>query len=93
MNLLTIFCNSADIFDKSLAACLVLDAPSAVFLETMETESMFLAISVLPEAASATVLPISLAVAACSSTALAMIPEISLILLMIPEIDAMAQQQ
>jgi hypothetical protein len=58
-----------------------------VLLETEQTESIFLAISTLPEAASETVLPISLAVAACSSTALAMIPDMSFILLIILEID------
>ena len=49
---------------------------------------MFLAISVLPVAASETLRLISAVVAACSSTALAMIPEISFILLMMAVISS-----
>ena len=69
------------ILDRSDAACWEFEAPSVVLLAASATDLMFLAISVLPVAASETLRFISAVVAACSSTALAMIPEISFILL------------
>ena len=50
------------------------------------TPEMFCAISMLPLAASVTLRPISLVVAVCSSTALAIVFELSLIWLMMPVI-------
>src|SRR4051812_33210199 len=62
---------------------MVLVAPSLVLRAACATPVMFAAISELPLAASATLRAISLVVAVCSSTALAMVLEMSLIWLMI----------
>jgi len=54
-------------------------APSVVLFAAWATPVMLCAISALPRAASVTFLVISLVVAVCSSTALAMVFEMSLI--------------
>ena len=70
---------SAAILVSSAAAFCVSDAPSLVLEAAEATPTMFWAISVLPLAASPTLREISLVVAVCSSTALAMVFEMSLI--------------
>ena len=58
-------------------------APREVPCAASATPEMFLAISLAPRAASATLRDISLVVASCSSTAVAMVLDMSLILVMI----------
>ena len=70
-------------FASSPAASLVSPVPSVVCVAALETPEMFVLISPTPLAASETLRAISFVVALCSSTALAIVLEISFILLII----------
>jgi hypothetical protein len=65
--------SSAAILASEAEACRVLPAPSLVLRAAVATSVMLAAISLLPLAASLTLRPISLIVAVCSSTALAIV--------------------
>ena len=90
VNLETTFCSWAAIWLSSCEAFCVSFAPCVVFFAAVATPPIFLAMSRTPVAASATLWPISLVVAVCSSTAEAMLLEMSLIWLMIELISSIA---
>ena len=90
MNFATAACSRAAISLSCREAVLVSLAPWVVFRAAVATPPMFLAISLTPWAASFTLRPISLVVAVCSSTAEAMLLEISLIWLMMVVISSIA---
>jgi CheY-like chemotaxis protein len=79
LNFATAACSRAAISLNCREAVLVSLAPSVVLLAELATPPMFLAMSLTPWAASLTLRPISLVVAVCSSTAEAMLLEMSLI--------------
>src|SRR5208282_990140 len=79
-----------DIWTNSSAAFSVSLAPRDVFSAAWATPAILLVISPLLRAASLTLRAISLVVASCCSTAVAIVPEISLTWLMTAPIDAMA---
>ena len=90
VNFATDACSRAAISLDSKEAVLVSLAPWVVFLAAVATPLMFFAISLTPWAASFTLRPISLVVAVCSSTAEAMLLEMSLIWLMMVLISSIA---
>ncbi len=90
MNFATTVCSRAAIWLSSCDAFCVSLAPCVVFFAATATPPMFLAMSPTPLAASVTLRPISLVVTVCSSTAEAMLLEMSLIWLMIVPISSIA---
>src|SRR3954454_14188469 len=90
VNFDTSFCSCAAIWPSSCAAFCVSAAPVVVLAAALATPPMFLVISPEPLAASETLRLISFVVAVCSSTAVAIVCEISLIWLMMLVISPIA---
>src|ERR1035441_5881202 len=90
LNCSTSWRSCVDVSSSCCDAFWVSVAPRVVPCPASATPATLLVISALPCAASLTLRDISLVVAFCSSTAVAIVPEMSLIWLMTPEIDAMA---